>query len=73
MKKYEITDETITTNGITLHRIKALADITHNGYTIVHAGELGGYIEKEANLSHSGNAWVYGDAWVYGNAKEDRT
>jgi len=44
-------------------------------------GELGGYIESEDNLSHSGDAWVfnnakvfndaivYGNANVYGNAK----
>ena len=30
---------------------------------------MGGYIEKEENLSQSGNAWVYGDARVSGNAK----
>ena len=34
----------------------------------VKEGELGGYVEKEENLDHDGNAWVYGDAWVYGNA-----
>lgn len=37
-------------------------------------GELGGYVEKEENLSNDGNAWVsgnarvYGDAWVSGDA-----
>ena len=35
----------------------------------VKEGELGGFIEKEENLSHEGNAWVYGDAKVCGNAK----
>ena len=65
-KKYEFTDETITVNGITLHRIKALIDFDRFG---VKAGDLGGFIEVEANLSHDGNAWVYGDALVYGNAR----
>ena len=65
-KKYEFTDETIIVNGITLHRIKALIDFDRFG---VKAGDLGGFIEVEANLSHDGNAWVYGDALVYGNAK----
>ena len=64
-KKYEFTDETITVNGITLHRIKALIDFDRFG---VKAGDLGGFIEVETNLSHDGNAWVYGDALVYGNA-----
>ena len=64
-KKYEFTDETIIVNGITLHRIKALIDFDRFG---VKAGDLGGFIEVEANLSHDGSAWVYGDALVYGNA-----
>ena len=62
-KKYERTDETQEWNGRTLHRIRALAD-----FGDVKAGELGGWIEKEENLSHNGNAWVYGDAQVCGDA-----
>ena len=72
MKKYELTNETITIdNGKTLFRIRALVDIEAFGVTV---GDLGGYIEKEENLSHSGDAWVsdnariYGDAVVYDNA-----
>ena len=63
-KKFELLlDDTITIFGIKLFRIKAL--ISFGG---VEKGELGGYIEKEDNLSFYGNAWVSGDAWVYGNA-----
>ena len=64
-KKYELLkNDTITAlNGKTLYRIKALIN-----FDVVVAGSLGGYIEKEDNLAHSGNAWVYGDAQVYGNA-----
>lgn len=50
--------------GIELFRIKALISFGN-----VKKGELGGYVEKEENLSHSGNAWVSGDARVYGNAE----
>lgn len=64
MKKYELTDDTITVEGRTLHRIKALKSFSN-----VEEGGLGGYVEKEDNLDQSGNAWVYGDAWVYGNAR----
>ena len=70
MKKYELTEETVTVFGKTLYRIRAVRD-----FGSVKTGEFGGYIEKEENLSHFGNAWVYGDArvfdnaWVYGNAK----
>ena len=35
----------------------------------MEAGELGGYVEKESNLGHDGNAWVCDNAWVYGDAQ----
>ena len=63
-KKYELTNKTIEFNGITLHRIKALKDFSN-----VKAGDFGGWVEKENNLSQIGNAWIGGDAKVYGMAK----
>ncbi|MEE3696391.1 hypothetical protein V2H81_05990 [Glaesserella parasuis] len=64
-KKYELLkDDTVNHHGRTLYRIKAL--IT---FGLVAAGELGGYIETEKNLDHSGNAMVYGNARVCGNAR----
>ena len=64
-KKFELLlDDTITIFGIKLFRIKALISFGN-----VEEGELGGYIEKEANLSFYGNAWVYGNALVYGDAE----
>nr|DAR01652.1 MAG TPA: Putative transferase, nesg, ydcK, Structural Genomics.38A [Caudoviricetes sp.] len=64
MKKYELTAEFIEKWGKKLFRIKALIS-----FGSVEAGELGGYIEKEDNLAHDGNAWVSGDARVSGNAR----
>ena len=64
MKKYELTEETVTVYGKTLYRIRAVRD-----FGSVKTGEFGGYIEKEENLSHFGNAWVYGNAKVYGDAR----
>jgi hypothetical protein len=64
--KYELTDETKKTCGITLRRIRALRGIPRYG---VKAGDFGGWIERESNLSQSGDAWVYGDAEVYGDAR----
>lgn len=63
MKKYELTDETMCFNGVILHRIKALKD-----FADVVAGELGGWIEKEENLSQEGNAWVAMEAKAYEGA-----
>lgn len=71
MKKYEMTSNYKIFLEKKLFQIRALVDLC-NG---VKAGELGGYIEKEENLSQSGNAWVGGDArvtgkaWVTGNAR----
>ena len=64
MKKYELTEETVTVYGKTLYRIRAVRD-----FGSVKTGEFGGYIEKEENLSHFGNAWVSGNAWVFDNAR----
>ena len=68
MKKFEFTGESKTISllfrTVTLHRIRAVAE-----FGLVKVGDLGGWIEKEENLSQNGKAWVYGDAEVYGNAK----
>ena len=71
MKKFELTAEFVTNIfGKKLFRIKALV-----AFDNVEKGELGGFVEKEENLSQNGNAWVsgdarvYGDAWVYGDAQ----
>ena len=65
MKKYELlADDTILLLDVTLYRIRALKDFEN-----VKKGGLGGYIEKESNLSHYNNAWVYGDARVSGDAE----
>ena len=68
MKKFEFTGETKTISlffrTATLHRIRAVAE-----FGLVKIGDLGGWIEKEENLSHEGKAWVCGNAEVCGNAK----
>ena len=56
-KKYEFTEETKVVRGCILHRIKRLKDVA-----------IGGWIEKDSNLSHEGKAWVSGDAEVSGGA-----
>ena len=62
-KHFELTDKfIINAFGIKLLQIKCTRKIKH-----ADVGDLGGYIEKEDNLS--GDAWVCGDAWVSGDAK----
>lgn len=69
-KKYEFTDETklkiVKGKEHKLHRIRALKDFNN-----VKKGDLGGFIEKEENLSHEGDCWVYGEAEVFGDAQVD--
>ena len=68
-KKFELTDETVKCGEHILHRIKALKNFGH-----IAKGDLGGYVEKEENLSQYCKCWisdkamVYEDARVYGNA-----
>ena len=65
MKKYRLLDsDTKVFFGRTLFRIQAL-----NSFGDVQEGDLGGYIEKEKNLSHDGNAWVYNNAQVFDEAR----
>ena len=65
MKKYELTTEVKVEFGVTLHRIRALVDIERWG---VKAGDLGGWIESEANLDQEHEAWVSDEARVSGKA-----
>lgn len=65
MKKIELTTEFVTNMfGKKMFRIKALIEFGN-----VKVGEVGGYVEKEENLSQEGNACVRGDACVRGNAR----
>ena len=64
MKKFELTTDTKMFLGKKLFRIKALISFGN-----VKVGDMGGYIEKEENLSQYGDAWVSGNARVSGNAK----
>lgn len=64
-KKYELTNETVLLDsGIKLYRIRSLRN-----FSCVRKDDLGGFVEKEDNLSQYDNARVYGDARVYGNAE----
>ncbi|MBS9022837.1 hypothetical protein KEQ40_19390 [Escherichia coli] len=66
-KKYELLkDQAVVVDGVTLYRIRALRDISWRG---VKAGDLGGWVASERNLSQRGDAWVYGDAKVSGDAR----
>lgn len=68
-KKYEITSITHPQYPW-LHRIRALRDVRED----VHAGDLGGFVQSEENLSQEGQCWIAGnavaaeEAYVYGNA-----
>jgi hypothetical protein len=61
--KYKLTKNKTTIGDVTLYQIEALKDFSN-----IKKGDLGGWIEKESNLSQQGNCWVYGDALVYDDA-----
>lgn len=63
--KYKILyDTAIRYKKHMLYRIQALKE-----FGDVKAGDIGGYIEHERNLSQQSLAWVYDDAKVYENAR----
>lgn len=62
--KYELTLESKVVDNITLYRIRALKD-----FSTIKKGDLGGWVEKEGNLSQEGDCWVYDNAMVYGDAR----
>ena len=64
--KYEIIKEDFLDidDHLRVYRIKAITN-----FSFIQAGDIGGYIEKEGNLSVYGDAWVYGNASVYGDAR----
>ena len=72
MNKFELTEDSIEFRGCTLFRIKALRSFSN-----VKKSDIGGFVEKESNLSQLGDAWIYenakasGDAVVSGDAIVD--
>ncbi len=65
-KKYELlAGDCLRAGDRTVYRIRALRD-----FGDIKRGDLGGYIDDESSLTHSGDAWVQDAAQVYG---EDAT
>ena len=62
-KKYILTDYTCQVDGQTLYRIRAV-----KSFPGVKAGELGGYVAGEHNLSQDGICWIFPKAVVRENA-----
>ena len=55
--KYKLTTNTKIHFGIKLFQIEAIVS-----FGDIKKGEVGGWVEREDNLSHDGDAWVSGDA-----------
>ena len=68
-KKFKLTDNVNEFNGIRVYQIKAIRSFGN-----VTKGDLGGWVEKEENLSQIDDAWidenavVFGNAYIFGNA-----
>lgn len=68
MVKYELVhNESIkNSQGTTVYRIRALVDIPKHD---IKAGDLGGWIEGEWNLSQDNACWAGGYACVSGSSR----
>ena len=53
-EKYKLTENTIECHGYTLTQIEAIRDIGDH----TKAGDLGGWITREHNLSQEGDCWI---------------
>lgn len=69
MKKFELTESKKNWKGVSLYQIKACINFTTNTGIEISEGELGGWIEKEENLSQEGKSWIWKDAKVCGSAE----
>lgn len=74
MKKFELTDisktikHPLSNKDITLYQIRPLIDFTLiNGYYVSN-GDLGGWLEKESNLSQEGLCWIYDNCYMFDDA-----
>lgn len=63
-RKYELLPSGTFGNNVNLYRIRAIRD-----FSDVKAGDLGGYVKSENNLSHEGNCWIYNSAIVKNGAR----
>lgn len=64
-KHFELTEETRNLNGLTLYRVKCIADVEKFDLT---AGTLGGWVEHESNIN---KGWVAKEATVLGRSVVD--
>ena len=64
MEKYEFTGDTMIFEGRTLKRIRFLRKVWE-----IEKGSIGGWIEREDNLSHEGDCCVLENSKVFGHAR----
>lgn len=65
--KYRLTENVIEYEGKRLFQIQAVKNFQADQWYI-QAGELGGYVESERNLSQQGSCWLMKRSKVMGNA-----
>ena len=66
MNKYKILydDKKEVYDDVFVYRVQALKH-----FSDVKAGDIGGYVQSENNLSQEGDCWIYDDAIAYNNSK----
>ena len=52
-----------------VNRIMAMRSFLVRGHILVVMGDIGGYVEKEDNLSQKGNCWIDGDSMALDDSK----
>ena len=69
-KKYEFTGKSKRLDdGTVVYQIRAKKDFGGEHSALIKKGDIGGWIEKESNLSHKGECWVDDNAIARGNVR----
>lgn len=66
MKKYELTENTIVRDGVTLYQVRYLKAFKKDR---IKVGDLGGYVESEENFSQEGTCLILDEGVAMGNSK----
>jgi NDP-sugar pyrophosphorylase family protein len=69
MKKFELSDVTITVGNVTLYCVKALRSWRTEHGTEINKGDLGGFVQSEDNLSQLGTCWIADEAQALGKSR----
>jgi len=68
MGKFKLKRNGIVFEGRKLFQIQAIRDFITTDGILVSKGDIGGWVEREENLSQEGTSWIFNNGKVYDHA-----